>query len=134
MKLQPMRREDFDAIAALICESTNRYYRQHLNAGPIFPAGPTSCRLFCEVYEALDPKCCVLAEEEDPASNNEQIVGSCFYHPRETHVSLGIMNAHPDRFARGVARALLTFVTDLADRAGKPLRLVSSAMNLDSFS
>jgi hypothetical protein len=61
-------------------------------------------------------------------------MGSCFYHPRPTHVSLGIMNVHPSYFGMGVARKLLGFVTDFADRAGRPLRLVSSALNLDSFS
>jgi hypothetical protein len=69
---------------------------------------------------------------EDPVAR--RLAGCCFYHPRETHVSLGIMNAHPDYFGHGVAKALLQYVCDYADRAGKPLRLVSSAMNLDSFS
>ena len=82
------------------------------------------------VYEDLDPGCCVVAE--DTASG--QLLGSCFYHPRETHVSLGIMNAHPDSFGRGVAGKLLRYIIDFADRQSKPVRLVSSAMNLDSFS
>jgi hypothetical protein len=82
------------------------------------------------VYEDLDPGCCVVAE--DPASG--ELLGSCFYHPRETHVSLGIMNAHPGSFGRGVAGRLLRFIIDFAERQRKPVRLVSSAMNLDSFS
>jgi ribosomal protein S18 acetylase RimI-like enzyme len=61
-------------------------------------------------------------------------MGSCFYHPRETHVSLGIMNVHPNFFGRGVASKLLKFIADFADRRNQPVRLVSSAMNLDSFS
>jgi predicted N-acetyltransferase YhbS len=69
---------------------------------------------------------------EDQASG--RLMGSCFYHPRQTHVSLGIMNVHVDFAGRGVASRLLRFITDLADRQAKPLRLVSSAMNLDSFS
>jgi hypothetical protein len=44
------------------------------------------------------------------------------------------MNVHPVYFGEGVGKALLAHVCDVADRAGKPLRLVSSAMNLDSFS
>jgi hypothetical protein len=44
------------------------------------------------------------------------------------------MNVHPNYFGRGVARALLTQITDFADAEKKPVRLVSSAMNLDSFS
>jgi ribosomal protein S18 acetylase RimI-like enzyme len=86
--------------------------------------------LFCEVYEALDPGCCVLAID----SATQRLMGSCFYHPRPTHVSLGIMNVHDDFFGQGVARKLLAYVTELADEQSKPVRLVSSAMNLDSFS
>jgi ribosomal protein S18 acetylase RimI-like enzyme len=44
------------------------------------------------------------------------------------------MNVHPACFGRGVASRLLRFVTDFAAREQKPVRLVSSAMNLDSFS
>jgi ribosomal protein S18 acetylase RimI-like enzyme len=49
-------------------------------------------------------------------------------------VALGIMNVHPNYFGQGIARRLLGFVIDFAEQAGKPVRLVSSAMNLDSFS
>src|SRR5688572_13071825 len=129
MKLCTLTPADYDAVAALICESTNRWYAAR-NMGPIFAGGAAACRVFTDVYEALDPGCCVVAED----GSSGRIIGSCFYHPRETHVSLGIMNVHPDSFGRGVAREMLRFVCDFADRAGKPVRLVSSAMNLDSFS
>ena len=124
-----MQAADWPEVAALIHDSTNGWYqtnRNHL----IFAAGPTSTMLFCEVYEALDPGCCLIARD----SQTERILGSCFYHPRETHFSLGIMNVHPDAFGRGVGRALLQEVVHRADAAALPLRLVSSAMNLDSFS
>jgi GNAT superfamily N-acetyltransferase len=129
MRLRALKPTDYDAVAELICESTNRWYAAR-NMGPIFTGGPAACRVFTDVYEALDPGCCVVQEVEA----TERIIGSCFYHPRDTHVSLGIMNAHPEFFGRSVARELLRFVTDFADREGKPLRLMSSAMNLDSFS
>jgi GNAT superfamily N-acetyltransferase len=120
---------DQQHLAELIHNSTNAWYQR--NGKPaIFTAGPGSCLLFCQVYEDLDPGCCVIAEDEASGS----LMGSCFYHPRDTHVSLGIMNAHPDFFGRGVASALLRFITDFADRESKPVRLVSSAMNLESFS
>ena len=125
MKLRAITRDDYDAVARLICESTNRWYAQR-NMGPIFTAGPAACRIFTDVYETLDPGCCVIAADE--ASG--QLMGSCFYHPRETHLSLGIMNVHPDFFSPGVARELLRFVCDVADREQKPLRLVSSAKML----
>lgn len=120
---------EWPEVAALIHDSTNAWYQRNRNA-TIFTAGPESCRLFCDVYEDLDPGCCVVAEDEATG----RLMGSCFYHPRDTHVSLGIMNVDPDYFGRGVASALLCFITDLADRQNKPVRLVSSAMNLDSFS
>jgi GNAT superfamily N-acetyltransferase len=121
--------DDACAVADLICISTNYWYDVQ-RGFRVFPAGPDSCRLFTDVYEALDPGCCVVAEE--PGTG--RLMGSCFYHPRPTHVSLGIMNVHPNFFGRGVASKLLKSVTDYADRQGKPARLVSSAMNLDSFS
>ena len=111
----------------MIHASTNAWYQSNLNR-LIFDANDSSgCLIFPEVYEALDPHCCLVAEAEDGS-----MMGSCFYHPRETHVSLGIMNAHPDHAGRGVAATLLA---EVVRRAGNlPVRLVSSCMNLDSFS
>lgn len=80
-----------------------------------------------EVYEALDPGCCVVA-----AAESGSLCGAAFYHPRETHVGVGVVSVHPDAFGRGVGRALMEEIIRRAE--GKPLRLVSSAMNLDSFS
>ncbi|MBN1588836.1 MAG: GNAT family N-acetyltransferase [Pirellulales bacterium] len=124
-----MQATDRSAVAELILTSTNAWYRAR-GAGPIFPDGPTTTAVFFDVYEALDPGCGLVAQ--DGASG--RLAGSCFYHPRTTHISLGIMNVHPDYFGRGVARALLARVVDYADGEEKPLRLVSSALNLDSFS
>ena len=124
-----MRSDEWPAVARIICASIRTWYAAAGKPGR-FPGGPESCLLFPQVYEDLDPGCCIVAE--DPA--NGRLVASCFYHPRETHVSLGIMNAHPDYFGRGVAKQLLQYICDLADRQRKPVRLVSSAMNLDSFS
>ena len=91
--------------AELICVSMNFWYRAH-GMGPIFPK-PSATHVFLETYELLDPGCCVVAEQ----TTTRRLMGGCFYHPRETHVSLGIMNVHPDYFRRGVASALLTEVT-----------------------
>jgi len=128
-ELRPMRGDEWNEVAELICLGTNYWYQTHgMNA--IFSSGPESARLFCEVYEALDPGCCVVAV--NPLTGS--IAGSCFYHPRETHVSLGIMNVHPNYFGAGIASKLLRFVNEFADQNHKPVRLVSSALNLDSFS
>ena len=127
--LRPIADQDRAELAALICVSTNFWYQTH-GRPPIFPGGPASTEVFAEVYEALDPGCCVAAVDR----RTGQLTGSCFYHPRPTHVSLGIMNVHPNHAGAGVASTLLRFILDFADRAGKPVRLVSSAVNLDSFS
>lgn len=112
-------------VAELIHRSTNQWYREKLG-GVIFNGPPQDCRIFPETYESLDPGCCLVAEIDGV------LAGSCFYHPRETHVGLGIMNAAPEFAGRGVARALLA---EIIRRAGElPVRLVSSALNLDSFS
>ena len=129
VRLRTLVERDRTELAELICVSTNAWYQQY-GKPVIFPGGPATTTLFADVYEALDPGCCVVAE--DPVSG--RLMGSCFFHPRPTHVALGIMNVHPDFFGAGVARALLGHVTALADAQHQPVRLVSSAQNLDSFS
>ena len=58
--LRAMQHEDWDEVAALIFHSTNAWYTA--NGKPAIFQGETSAaRLFCEVYEALDPGCCVVA-------------------------------------------------------------------------
>ena len=44
------------------------------------------------------------------------------------------MNVHPDHFGKGLARRLLNAVVSMSEDQKKPTRLVSSAMNLDSYS
>lgn len=125
MRIRELRDDERDAVAGLIFSSTNAWYRKNLNRG-IFDGDPSVCRLFPEVYGRLDPGCCLVAEE------GGRLVGSCFYHPRETHVAVGIVNVDAGTSGRGVARRLLEEVIGLA--AGRPVRLVSSTMNLDSYS
>jgi len=124
-----MRREEWNEVAELIYDSTNAWYVAS-GKSAIFTGPKSNALLFCEVYESLDPECCIVAVDDESG----KIIGSCFMHPRETHVSLGIMNVHPDHFGRGIAVAILGEITDYADKHGLPIRLVSSAMNLDSFS
>ena len=83
----------------LICVSTNTWY-QLRGRQRVFPCGPESTAIFFDVYESRDAGCGVVAENP----GNGRLMGSCFYHPREHHVSLGIMNVHPNYFGRGVAR------------------------------
>lgn len=116
-------------VAQLIFESTNQWYESK-GFGKIFQGQPEDCLVFCDVYEDLDPGCCLIAV----ANGANAIIGSCFYHPRESHVSLGIMNARANSGFKGVAKALLKSIIDIAQAKGQAVRLVSSAFNLDSFS
>lgn len=128
-ELRPLEKTDRAELAELIYLSTNTWYQTH-GRPPVISGGPATAEVFFDVYEALDPGCGVVAV----STRSGRLAGSCFYHPRPTHVSLGIMNVHPNYFGAGVARALLGHIVDDAEREQKPLRLVSSAMNLDSFS
>jgi GNAT superfamily N-acetyltransferase len=127
--LRTMRPNEWGDVAALIHASTNAWYEQKLGFS-IFSGESADCEIFCRTYEALDPNCCIVIEERTTG----QIVGSCFYHPRPTHIAVGIVNVHPEAFGRGIARRMIEHVIALADAQKKPLRLVSSALNLDSYS
>ena len=127
--IRSMRPDEWDEVSELVRISTNHWYETH-GREAIFTGEPDATRLFCEVYEALDPGCCIVAEDGETG----RLAGSCFYRRRETHVSLGIMNVHPYFLARGAASQLLAFITNYADQRNLPIRLVSSAINLDSFS
>lgn len=128
-ELRPMKTDEWNEVAELIHGSTNSWYVAN-GKNPIFNGPASDALLFCEVYEALDPGCCILAV----CRETRKIAGSCFYHPRTTHVSLGIMNVHSDFFGKGIAGSLLSFITNKAEEKKLPVRLISSAQNLDSFS
>jgi GNAT superfamily N-acetyltransferase len=130
MRLRAMTADDRSEVAELIYISINHWYRMH-GRPPIFQGGPGVTEVFYDVYQALDPGCSVVAE--NPRTG--RLMGSCFYHPRKHHVSLGIMNVHPNYFGEGIGKALLQYIIDYTDRNGyKALRLTQSALNLDSFS
>jgi GNAT superfamily N-acetyltransferase len=127
--LRQMSPNDRDHVSRLIFHSTNRYYTS-IGRQPIFRGHELSPSDIFDVYERIDSGEGIVAVDDQ----SRQIIGSCFVHPRETHVSLGIMNAHPDHFGRGVARAILAEIIRRAREANKPVRLVSSCFNLDSYS
>jgi GNAT superfamily N-acetyltransferase len=124
-----MRVDDWNEVARLIHSSLNIWYER--NRGfQLVSGGWETMLIFPRVYEALDPGCCVLVEE----TSSKRIAGSCFFHPRSTHVALGIMNTHPDFFGNGVASLMLKYIINEADQRTLPIRLVSGATNVDSFS
>jgi len=125
--LQPA---DHGAVARLIHRSLVQWYQSRLNQGDRFGTRPEPFRLFPEVYEALDPGEAVAARD----ATTRELLGVCFIHPRETHVAVGIVVTAPEAAGRGVARGMMQIAVTRARTARQPLRLVSSLLNLDSFS
>ena len=120
---------DREPIARLLHRALVHWYESRLGQGSRFGDSHEPFTLFPDVYEALDPGECVTAR-----TASGEIVGVCFSHERETHVSIGIVATSPDAGGRGIAKKMMLLVLDKAQRLGKPARLVSSLLNLDSFS
>ena len=127
--IRKMEPEDRHEVAELIYVSINHWYAIH-GRPTAFRGGPRVTEVFYQVYESLDPGCGIVAANGETG----RLMGSCFYHPRPHHVSLGIMNVHPNYFGCGAGRRLLQTIIDFARTERKPLRLTQSALNLDSFS
>lgn len=121
---------DHEAVARLLHHSLVHWYESRLGQGAKFGDSHEPFLLFPEVYEALDPGECVVARD----AQTQVILGVCFSHERETHVAIGIVATAPEAGGRGVARRMMESVLEKALRLGKPARLVSSLLNLDSFS
>ena len=130
LRFRPMEERDRGEIAELVAVSMNTWDVVHGFPAGRFAEGSAQTDLFYAVYEGLDPGSCMVGESVETG----RLAASCYYRERDTHVSLGIMNVHPNYFGKGIARELLRLITDFADLRNKPLRLVSSVMNLDSFS
>jgi GNAT superfamily N-acetyltransferase len=129
--LRAMMPEDKTEVAELIYASINVWYRDNGHPEIQFRGGPRITEVFFETYNDLTPGANVVAVSPETG----RLMGTCFYHPRQTHVALGIMNVHPNYMGQGVGRALLDYVCSYTDSNGYgALRLTSSALNLDSFS
>ena len=128
-QLRSMRPDDREEVTRLVFHSTNQYY-ESIGREAIFKGDELTPSDMFDVYQRMDPDEGIVAVDDQSG----QIIGSCFVHPRETHVSLGIMNAHPDHFGRGVAGTILAEIIHRAQLVNKPVRLVSSCFNLDSYS
>jgi len=124
-----MRPEDRWEVAELICISMNYWYQVH-GFPMVFAAGPQSVVFRFDTYSELQGSSGIVVVD----SETKHIIGSCFVHERPTHVSLGLISVHPNHARIGVAGALLRAIVEKAEINGKPLRLVSSAMNMDSYS
>ena len=129
MQLRPMADADRFAVAELIYASINTWYLTH-GRPQIFYGGPAVTEVFYDVYHELSPGGAIIAQN----TRTGQLMGSCFFHERERHVSLGIMTVHPNYYGSGAGGALLRYITEFADRHRKPVRLTQSAINVESFS
>lgn len=121
---------DHAEAARLIHGSLSAYYAAKLNQPGRFGSEWKPFLVFPKVYEQLDAGCGICVRQKP----HGKLLGVCYYHPRPTHISVGIVATHPDCGGGGVARRMLEEVLALADAEGKEVRLVSSLMNLDSFS
>ncbi len=126
----PLSPTDEKTVASLLHRSLVHWYESRLRQGSRFGDSDEPFRLFPQVYEALDPGEAVTARDAGAGT----IVGVCFSHERETHVSVGIVATAPEAAGSGIARRMLEAVLAKARSLGKPARLVSSLLNLDSFS
>ena len=126
MKLLRLQTHQYEDLARLLHSSLDVWHRTRLNTDR-FGSDWHPFRPVVEIYEELDPGCCVVALDDAGL-----LLGAAFFHPRETHVGVGIVSVSPSAFGQGVARAMMEEIIRAAD--GMPLRLVSNAMNIDSFS
>jgi GNAT superfamily N-acetyltransferase len=111
--------------------SFNQWYWDHGWGKDYFQCSERELAIFWEIYRRISPGCCVVAVHPHSGA----MMGACFYHPREHHVTLGIMAVDPDCFGRGVGTKLVNHIIDFTEsRAYPALRLVSSACNMNSFS
>lgn len=128
--LSALRPADHPAVADLLHRSLVSWYETRLRQGARFGSSPEPFGLIPEVYAALDPGEAIAARD----ASSGALLGVCFVHPRETHWSVGIVATAPEAAGRGVARAMMEEAIRRATAAGRPVRLVSSLLNLDSFS
>ena len=130
LRLRQMTAEDQSEVSELIYASINTWYGLR-GMGQPFQGSPQVTEVFYQVYSGIRTSRCVVAEN----SRTSRLMGSCFYHPRRSHVGLGIMTVHPNYFGFGAGREMLQYICDFTDREGySALRLTQSALNLDSFS
>lgn len=130
-ELRPLNDSDRSEYADLVHSSFNAWYWKKGWGMDYFRCPPEDAAVFYDIYNDLAPGRSVAAVN----TKTGRLMGACFYHPREHHVSLGIMSVHPSYFGRGIGRALVKHIVDFADSGGfNSLRLIGSAINMDSFS
>lgn len=128
---RPLEHDDVPEYADMVYASFNSWYWKRGWGQDYFGCTSQETRIFFDIYNDLTPGCSVAAFDEATG----RLMGACFYHPRDVHVSLGIMSVHPNYGGRGVGRALVDHILNYTrDMGYKSCRLVGSAINMDSFS
>jgi GNAT superfamily N-acetyltransferase len=129
--LRPLCNDDVPEYADMLYKSFNNWYWKHGWGKDYFGCHAQETSIFYDIYNDLTPGKSIAAFDK----NTGKMMGACFYHPREHHVSLGIMSVNPDYSGMGVGRSLVDHILDYVKTHDyKSCRLVSSAMNMDSFS
>jgi GNAT superfamily N-acetyltransferase len=129
--LRALRDDDVPEYADLLFSAFNAWWWKHGLCKDFYDCNPIDVSIFYKIYNDMSPGCSVAAFHKDTG----RMMGACYYHPREYHVSLGIMSVHPNYGGQGVGRAMVDYILDYTkDNGYKACRLVGSAMNLDSFS
>jgi len=129
--LRPLEDSDMAEHANLLYSSFNTWYWKHGWGKDYFGCTPQETSIFYQIYNDLTPGKSIAVFDR----STNVMMGSCFYHPRELHVSLGIMSVHPNYGGQGVGKQLVNYILDFTKANDyKCCRLVSSAINMDSFS
>lgn len=82
--LRPLRDFDVTEYADMLYSSFNAWYWKHGWGKNYFGCTPQEVSIFYDIYNDLTPGCSVAAF--DPKTG--RMMGACFFHPREYHVSL----------------------------------------------
>ena len=129
--LRPLRNSDIPEYTEMLYTSFNAWYWKHGWGKDYFGCKPPETSIFFDIYNDLTPGQSIAVFD----NNTKRMMGACFYHPREYHVSLGIMSVHPDYWRRGVGKAMVDHIIRFTQENNyKSCRLVGSAINMNSFS
>ncbi len=128
---RPLRDSDVPEYSEMLYNSFNDWYWKHGWGKDYFGCKPQETSIFYDIYNDLTPGCSIAAFDDETG----RLVGACFYHPRETHVSLGIMCTHKDYWGKGIGKAMVDYILKFTKENNyKSCRLVGSAINMNSFS
>ena len=129
--LRALNDSDVPEYAQILYNSFNDWYWKHGWGKDYFGCKPQETSIFYDIYNDLTPGRSIAAFDDETG----RLVGACFYHPREYHVSLGIMCTHKDYWGKGIGKAMVEYILKFTKENNyKSCRLVGSAMNMNSFS